>query len=134
MRLADTFGLLNIIVFTHLPSQLLLLLMPLVPTLQLAIPLLILQQALSHMDIPTRQAYIVAVVDPEERTGAVGLTNLVRNLTQGISPSLSGLAFKTLNLGLPFVLAGVIGGIYDVMMYFSFRGIQVEEQGAYGPG
>jgi len=127
MRLADRFGLLNIIVFSHLPSQLLLFVIPFSPTLGVAIALLMVQQAMSHMDIPTRQAYIVAVVAPEERTAAVGLTNLVRNLTQGVSPSLSGLAFKLLEGGLSFACAGALGTIYDLLMYFSFRSTQAEE-------
>jgi len=95
--------------------------------LSIAILLLMTQQALSHMDIPTRQAYIVTVVEPEERTAAVGLTNLVRNLTQGISPSISGFAFKLVQGGLSFACAGVLGALYDLMMYLSFRRIQVEE-------
>jgi MFS family permease len=121
MRLADRYGLLNTVVFSHLPSQFLLLAIPFTPSLTVAVALLMAQQAMSHMDIPTRQAYIVAVVQPDERTAAVGLTNTVRNLTQGISPSISGLAIRTLSLGMPFFFAGGIGALYDVMMYFSFR-------------
>jgi MFS family permease len=121
MRLADRYGLLNTVVFSHLPSQLLLLLIPAAPTLELAIAILMVQQAISHMDIPTRQAFIVATVEPDERTAAVGLTNTVRNLTQGISPSISGLAIRTVSLGMPFLFAGGIGALYDVLMYFSFR-------------
>ena len=122
--LADRFGLLNTMVFTHLPSQLLLIALPFAPTLPLAVVILISRQSLAHMDIPTRQAYVATVVDPEERTTATGISNLTRNLAQGISPTFTGYALQTMAYGIPFLLAGLLGIVYDLALYASFRGIK----------
>ncbi|NIS82741.1 MAG: MFS transporter [Anaerolineales bacterium] len=122
--LANHFGLLNTMVFTHLPSQFLLMALPFAPNLPIGIAILLLRQSLSHMDLPTRQAYIAAIVNPEERTAAAGVTNLTRNLSQGASPIFTGYAFQALTNTIPFLLAGILGVVYDVGMYFSFRGVR----------
>jgi MFS family permease len=124
MMIAGRVGLLNTMVFTHLPSQLMLITLPLMPDLPLALGLLFAQQAISNMDIPVRQAYIASVVEQEERTSAASITNLTRNLGQGISPSFSGFALGSLSFGLPFVLSGLIGAIYDIALFFNFRSIE----------
>lgn len=124
VRLADRFGLLNTMVFTHLPSQFLLIALPLAPALPFGIFILLARQCLSHMDLPTRQAYIAAVVHPEDRTTAAGVTNLTRNLAQSISPSFTGYAFMNLMFSAPFFIAGVLGIFYDLAFFVSFRGIK----------
>jgi MFS family permease len=124
VRFADRFGLLNTMVFTHLPSQFLLMALPFAPTLPVGIIILLLRHSLSHMDLPTRQAYLAEIVEPEERISAAGVTNLTRNLTQGISPTFTGIAYQALSYSIPFLSAGVLGIIYDLGMYFSFRRIR----------
>jgi predicted MFS family arabinose efflux permease len=132
VRLADRIGLLNTMVFTHLPSQFLLIALPFAPTLPLGLFILFARQGLSHMDLPTRQAYIAAVVHPEDRTTAAGVTNLTRNLTQSVSPSFTGYAFQNLIFGAPFLVAGVLGIFYDLALFVSFRGIKPShEMGKY---
>lgn len=121
VRLADRIGLLKTMVFTHLPSQFLLMALPFAPSLSVGIGILLLRQGLAHMDLPTRQAYITTIVDPEERTAAAGITNLTRNLTQGISPTITGFAYQALVYTVPFLSAGMIGVLYDLGMYLSFR-------------
>jgi len=122
--LADRFGLLNTMVFTHLPSQLLLIALPFAPNLPLAIVILISRQSLAHMDIPLRQAYVATVVDPEERTTAAGISNFTRNIAQGISPTFTGYALQTMAYSIPFLLAGLLGIVYDLALYASFRGVK----------
>ena len=104
-RLAERFGLLNTMVFTHLPSNVLLMLIPLAPTLGVAIALLFGRFALSQMDVPTRQAYIAALVDPEERTAAVAYTNTARYAVRPLGPVLAGLS-QQMAFGLPFLIGG----------------------------
>jgi MFS family permease len=124
VRLADRFGLLNTMVFTHLPSQFLLIALPFATNLPLGIFILLARQGLSQMDVPTRQAYIAAVVHPEDRTAAAGVTNLTRNLAQSVSPSFTGYAFQNLMFNAPFLVAGVLGIFYDLALFVNFRGIK----------
>jgi MFS family permease len=108
-RLADKIGLINTMVFTHIPSNILLILVAFAPTLPLAIALYLARMALSQMDVPTRQSYIVAVVEEDERTAAAGITNISRNIAQSVSPSLDGYILQSLSfLSAPFVLGGVL--------------------------
>jgi MFS family permease len=127
VRLADRIGLLNTMVFTHLPSNVMLMLIPLMPTLPSAIALLLARHVLSQMDVPTRAAYIVGIVDPEERTAATGVTSLVRTLTGAISPAIGGMALQVANLGLPFFLGGGLKILYDLALFSSFRNVKPEE-------
>ncbi|MBA4015880.1 MAG: MFS transporter [Pirellula sp.] len=120
-KLARKFGLVNTMVFTHLPSNVLLILVPLMPNLWSAAAMLFARSCISQMDIPTRQAYTMAVVEPDERSAASGVTTVARSLGASLSPLLVGpmLANPAL-LGLPFFLAGGIKIIYDLLLYRQF--------------
>jgi hypothetical protein len=112
-------------VFTHLPSNVLLFLVALMPTFPLAVALLLLRQLLSQMDIPTRQAYTMALVAPDERTAAASVTSLARSAGAAASPVFAGLFLQgsLLVLGLPFLLAGSIKAAYDLTLWRLFRPI-----------
>ncbi len=129
-RVAARFGLINTMVFTHMPSNLLLILVPLMPTLPLAVLVLLARFSISQMDVPTRQSYTVSVVDPEERSAANGVTNLARTTAAAFSPGLTGVFF---NLGggwlsVPFLLAGGLKLVYDLLLYRSFKTIKPPEE------
>jgi MFS family permease len=114
--LGARFGLLRTMVFTHLPSNVLLLCIPLAPTLPAAIALLLARTALSQMDVPTRQAYVMALVEPTERTAAAAYTNTARYVVRPVGPLLAAGAVS-LGLGAPFVIAGSIKGTYDLVLW-----------------
>lgn len=124
MFLADRIGLLKTMVITHLNSQLILIALPFAPSLAWAIMILLARQGLAHMDLPTRQVYIASIVNPEERTASAGITNLTRNMTQSVTPTFTGFAFQALNYGIPFILGGVLGIVYDISLYISFRKVK----------
>lgn len=124
--LGDRIGLLNTMVFSHLPSNLLLAAVSLAPSLPIAILLLLGRSALSQMDVPARQAYLAALVDPAERTAAAGYTNAARHLVRPAGPALASLSMG-MAAGLPFVLAGTLKAVYDVALYFTFRRAQLAE-------
>ena len=128
--LARRFGLLNTMVFTHLPSNVLLALVAFAPTFPIAAVLLLARQTLSQMDVPTRQAYTMALVDPEERTAAASVTSLARSLGSATSPVFSGLLLQgpLLVLGLPFLLAGVLKAAYDLTLWSIFRHVRLKEE------
>jgi predicted MFS family arabinose efflux permease len=117
--LAHRFGLVRTMVFTHLPSNLLLAALAFAPSLSTAIALLLARFALSQMDVPTRQAFVVAVVDPAERTAAAAYTNTARFAARPFAPLLAGVALRG-GLGVPFLAAGAIKSVYDVGMYAFF--------------
>src|SRR6185503_15079132 len=120
-RLAKRFGLSNTMVFTHLPSNILLILVPLMPTLPLAITVLLLRFSLSQMDVPTRQSYVMAVVAPDERSAAAGVTGIARTTGASISPILSAPLVASGGLtALPFFLAGGLKIVYDLLLYRAF--------------
>ena len=127
--LARHFGLLNTMVFTHLPSNILLALVALMPTFPLAALALLARQALSQMDIPTRQAYSMALVPPETRTAAASVTSLARSAGSSSSPVLAGLLLQgpLLALGLPFLVAGLLKAAYDLVLWQIFRRVAVKE-------
>jgi len=125
VRLAGRIGLLRTMVFTHLPSNLLLAAVAFAPNLETAIALLLGRFALSQMDVPTRQAYVVAVVDPSERTAAAAYTNTARYLTRPAAPLLAGATLQAA-LGAPFVIAGTLKSAYDIALYALFRNVEVE--------
>jgi hypothetical protein len=127
-RLADRFGLLNTIVFTHLPSNVLLALVPFMPSWPLAAAVLLARSALSQMDVPTRQAFTMALVAPEERAAAAGLTNAVRPAAQSIAPAISGFALQSAISGLPFVLAGGLKSAYDLTLWLAFRRVVLRSE------
>jgi MFS family permease len=120
-RVAERVGLLNTMVFSHLPSNVLLLLVPLAPSFPLAALLLLLRHLLSQMDVPTRQAYAMALVDPDERPAAAGFTAGARGLAQAVAPAVSGAAMATAATGLPFLLAGGLKIVYDLALFVRFR-------------
>jgi MFS family permease len=119
-RLAARFGLLNTMVFTHLPSNVLLAAIPFAPTEAAAFALLLARALLSQMDVPTRQAYVVGVVDPEERAAAAAYTNTARYATRPLGPLVAA-PIMQVSLGAPFVVAGVVKCIYDLTLYRAFR-------------
>lgn len=128
-KIADRIGLINTMVFTHIPSNILLILVGFAPSLPLAIGLYLARNALSQMDVPTRQSYIVSVVDEDERTAAAGITNVSRNVAQAISPSLTGYILYSLpSLAAPFVLGGVLKIIYDISLYLNFRNTKPKDE------
>ena len=121
-RIAARIGLINTMVFTHLPSNVLLILVPLMPTLELAIACLLLRYTLSQMDVPTRQSYVMAVVDPNERSAAAGVTGIARTTGAAISPALSAPLVASAGLAaVPFILAGGLKIVYDLLLYRAFK-------------
>ncbi|MGQ0668705.1 MAG: MFS transporter [Actinomycetota bacterium] len=126
-RLASRIGLLNVMVFTHLPSNVFLLLVPLMPSLGPAIALLLARFALSQMDVPARQAYVVAMVDPKERTAAAAFTNTARYVVRPAGPLGAGLLMQHVAIGGPFVVAGGLKILYDLLLYATFRRVELPE-------
>ncbi len=122
-RVAERVGLLNTMVFTHLPSNVLLLAVPFMPTFTGAAAVLLARHLLSQMDVPTRQAYMMALVTPEERPAASGLTASVRALAQACAPSLTWLTMATVGGPAPFLLAGGFKIVYDLSLFFRFRSV-----------
>ncbi|TMB61541.1 MAG: MFS transporter [Chloroflexi bacterium] len=125
---AERFGLLNTMVFSHLPSNLLLMLVPLAPTSLLAVAFFLARMSISQMDVPTRQSYTMAVVDPDERTATAGITNVARTTTSAISPAIAGVAFSAGALSAPFFIAGVLKILYDGLIYVTFRNVHPPEE------
>jgi len=122
VRLAAKIGLINTMVFTHIPSSLLLMLVPLMPSLPLAIAALLARFSISQMDVPTRQSYTLAVVAPDERSAASGVTTIARSVGAAISPSLGGLLISIPALfSAPFFLCGGLKIVYDLLLYRSFK-------------
>ena len=127
--LAGRIGLVNTMVFTHLPSNLLLMLVPLMPTAWLAVVVLLLRFSISQMDVPTRQSYTMAVVSPDERSAASGVTSVARSIGASISPMLATALVGTSALAsLPFFLAGGIKVLYDLLLYRSFVAVRPPEE------
>jgi MFS family permease len=120
-RLSNRIGLIRTMVFTHVPSNILLILVPFSPSLPWALGLLIARFCLSQMDVPARQAYVVSIVPPAERAGALAVTGAVRGVAQAAGPALAGAAIQGAALGLPFYLAGGLKLVYDVALYAGFR-------------
>jgi MFS family permease len=131
-RLAEKVGLLNTMVFTHLPSNVLLVLVPFMPSFGAAAGLLLARHLLSQMDVPTRQAYTVALVSPEERPAAAGLAVSVRALAQACAPAISGVTMAVAATPAPFVIAGGLKIVYDLSLYFRFRRVPIGEGGGGG--
>ena len=127
-RVAARFGLINTMVFTHLPSNILLMLVPLMPTLPLAIIVLLIRFSISQMDVPTRQSYIIAVVAPDERSAAAGVTSIARSVGAMFSPLLAGVFLSASLLSWPFFIAGGLKIVYDLALYRSFRALKPPEE------
>lgn len=127
--IAKRFGLINTMVFTHIPSNVLLMLVPLMPSLPLAIILLLLRFSISQMDVPTRQSYTMAVVDPDERSAASGVTTIARSVGSAISPALTGLLLASpALLSVPFLASGGLKIVYDLLLYREFRSVKPPEE------
>jgi MFS family permease len=128
-RLAARFGLVRTMVFTHLPSNVLLILVPLMPTLALAVAVLFLRFSISQMDVPTRQSYLMAVVGPEERSAAAGVTGVARTTGAALAPVFAGLLFaQPALIGVPFFIAGALKIAYDLLLYRGFAKVQPPEE------
>jgi len=119
-------GLLRTMVLTHLPCSLSLCLVPLMPSFSLAAAVLLLRSLFSSMDVPTRQAYAMTLVDPDERSAAAGITMGARSISQGMAPLFSGLAMSNAATGMPFYIAGILKSVYDLSIYFRFRKIPLK--------
>ncbi len=121
-KIASRIGLINTMVFTHIPSNMLLCLVPLMPNLMLAVTVLLLRFSISQMDVPTRQSYTMAVVAPDERSAASGITSIARSVGAAISPALSGIFLASpVLLSTPFFVAGGLKIVYDLLLYRSFQ-------------
>ncbi|VVB92560.1 Major Facilitator Superfamily protein [uncultured archaeon] len=126
-KLAKKIGLVNTMVFTHIPSSIFLILIPFAPNFYLAVALLLLRQLLSEMDVPPRQSYVVAMVNPEEKSIATSTTNLAKILASSIGPAVAGRVLF-LTAFSPFVIGGSLKIIYDVILYFDFRNLKPPEE------
>ena len=126
---ARRIGLINTMVFTHLPSNVLLMLVPLMPNLPLAIALLLLRFSISQMDVPTRQSYTLAVVEPDERSAAAGVTGVARTIGAALAPMLTApLLANPAWLGLPFLISGGLKIVYDLALYREFQAVKPPEE------
>ena len=128
--IARRIGLLNTMVFTHLPSNVLLIMVPLMPSLQLAVVVLLVRHLLSQLDVPTRQSYTMAIVEPDERSAAAGLTWVARNSAAAVAPAFAGATLAAPALGLPFLIAGALKIVYDLSILAVFRGVRPPEESA----
>ena len=129
VRIADKIGLIRTMVFTHLPSNVLLALVPLMPTLPLAIAVLLARFSISQMDVPARQSYTMAVVEPDERSAAAGVTGIARSLGASVSPLLAAPLVGVASLAaVPFLLAGGLKIVYDVALYRAFRSLPPDHE------
>lgn len=128
-RLANRIGLINTMVVTHLPSNVLLILIPLMPTLPLATLMLLLRFSISQMDVPTRQSYVMAVVVPEERAAAAGITGVARTIGAALSPAFAGMLFaRPALIAVPFFIAGTLKIAYDLLLFRAFRAVRPPEE------
>ncbi|HEY6105343.1 MAG TPA: MFS transporter, partial [Anaeromyxobacteraceae bacterium] len=127
--IARRIGLVNTMVLTHLPSNALLVLVPFMPTLPLAVAVLLARFAISQMDVPTRQSYTMAVVDPEERSAAAGVTGIARTVGASLAPLAAGPLYASAALGgVPFLIAGGLKILYDLALWRSFRALRPPEE------
>lgn len=127
---AARIGLVRTMVFTHLPSNVLLLLVPLMPTLPLAMSVLFLRFSISQMDVPTRQSYTMAVVDPDERSAAAGVTGIARTIGASLAPVLAGPLYAVPALAsIPFAIGGLLKIAYDLALYRAFSAARPPEEG-----
>jgi len=127
-RLAARIGLINTMVWTHIPSNILLILAALMPTAPLAIALFLLRMSLSQMDVPARQSYVMAVVPPEERAAAASVTNVPRSLAAALTPLASGVLLSLTSFGWPLICGGLCKGVYDVLLWRQFHSVKPPEE------
>ncbi|MGZ6340606.1 MAG: MFS transporter [Candidatus Limnocylindrales bacterium] len=128
-RMAARFGLIETMVYTHIPSNVLLLLVPLMPNLPLAVAVLLARFSISQMDVPTRQSYTMAVVEPDERSAAAGVTGIARSVGAAVSPSIATpLVAIPAVAGLPFLIAGGLKIVYDLLVWRAFRAVRPKDE------
>jgi MFS family permease len=128
-RIAARIGLVNTMVVTHLPSNVLLCAVPLMPTAALAVGVLLTRFCISQMDVPTRQSYTMAIVDPDERSAAAGITGIARSVGASLSPAMSGALMGSPALaGVPFFIAGGLKIVYDLLVYRGFKSVKPPEE------
>jgi MFS family permease len=123
-RLAARFGLINTMVFTHIPANVFLVLAAFMPSASLAVMFLLLRMAFSSMDVPARQSYVMAVVPPEERAAAASMTNVPRSLASAVSPLIAGSLLGVSSFGWPLVLGGLLKITYDLLLLMQFRHVR----------
>jgi predicted MFS family arabinose efflux permease len=129
IRIANRFGLINTMVFTHLPANVLLILIPFMPTLGWAIALLLIRSGLSQMDVPARSSYVMAIVPPAERAAAASMTSVPRSLASAAGPFLAGYLLSISSFGWSLVIAGGLKIIYDLLLLRMFRTVKPPEEG-----
>ncbi len=129
VRIADRFGLVNTMVFTHIPANLCLVAIPFCASLDLVIVLLFIRSALSQMDVPTRSSYVMAIVTPEERPAAASFTSVPRSLASAASPFLAGWMLSLSSFGWPLIAAGALKILYDLLLLAMFRKVRPPEEG-----
>jgi predicted MFS family arabinose efflux permease len=127
-RLARWIGLVNTMVFTHIPSSLFLASVAIVPSFPVAAALFLVRESLTEMDVPTRQSYVMAVVRPEERTVASGVTNLVRLVGWAVAPAIGGALMEGVSVAVPLVVGAALKIAYDVALWLSFRRLAPPEE------
>jgi MFS family permease len=130
VRIAHRIGLVNTMVFTHLPSSVLLILVPFMPDLTWVIVLLLVRSALSQMDVPTRSSYVMAVVSPPERAAAASMTSVPRSLASSLSPLIAGYLLGVSSFGWSLVIAGGVKIVYDLLLLATFRTVRPPEEAA----
>jgi MFS family permease len=130
VRIANRIGLVNTMVFTHIPSSLCLIAIPFMPELPYVIGLLFVRSALSQMDVPTRSSYVMAIVRPEERPAAASITSVPRSLASAASPFLAGYLLGMSSFGWPLLLAGAVKIVYDLLLLAMFRKVRPPEEGS----
>lgn len=128
VRIANRFGLVNTMVFTHLPSSLCLIAIPFMPTLGYVIVLLFIRSALSQMDVPTRSSYVMAIVPPAERPAAASITSVPRSMASAASPILAGYLLGAASFAWPLLIAGVLKIAYDLLLLDRFRNVRPPEE------
>lgn len=128
-RVAARIGLIRTMVYTHLPSNIFLILAGIMPTAPLSIAFLLLRMAVSQMDVPARQAFVMAVVPPEERTAAASVTNVPRSLAAGLAPLLAGALLEKTTFGWPLIIGGALKAAYDLILFLQFRAVATREEG-----
>jgi len=127
-RISERIGLINTMVYSHLPANMMTMSIPFMPTLASSTLLYFIRAILGQMDVPTRQSYVMAIVKPEERSRVGGLINLPRSLTLAISPSLAGFLMQFVGMSLPFLIAGGLKATYDLALYYTFRDVKPPEE------
>jgi MFS family permease len=132
-RLAARIGLVETMVFTHIPANVFLVLAALMPDATLAVTCLLLRMGLSQMDVPARQSYVMAVVPPQERAAAASVTNVPRSLAAALSPLLAGALLQVSTFGWPLVIGGLLKIAYDLLLLVQFRRVRPADEGALGP-